>query len=298
MAPICHVMYSNRSRRRGGGAKKTTILLLHSLPAKKMLSSHSPFGRCCFGSCCCPILLWCAAAFSSWMERGYHNNLSFSWLRNKKIRRHGLWAVSESTPWKESSKEVPRIIQEDPENLLRIFWEESKTQKRWCRGDSAEKRRVWRGEFLMGCWERFWEVVLAVLSLLHSLHPNKNITKSVLLFWKSGPTSFTKHKVFECVDDHFFIFPFLSIFHVKMFSFLSVLWTLSGLHPFAGTKNRCSATNESPTAFALPFLILWAVSSPSLGKILWESSKNLSRIFEEDGQICTWIGGTAASPSK
>ena len=27
----------------------------------------SHFGRCCFGWCCCPILLWCGAGFSSWV---------------------------------------------------------------------------------------------------------------------------------------------------------------------------------------------------------------------------------------
>ena len=138
MAPICHVMCPIGEEEGQEGKKKNDPPPPLPPRQKKMLSSHSPFGRCCFGWCFCPILLWCAAAFSSWMERGYHNNFSFSWLRNKKIRRHRLWAVSESTPWKNLQRRVPRIIQEDPENLLRIFWESSEKNPRLRRGGAEE----------------------------------------------------------------------------------------------------------------------------------------------------------------
>ena len=38
-----------------------------SLPLGWYCSPFSPLWQCCFGWCCIPILLWCGAAFTSWV---------------------------------------------------------------------------------------------------------------------------------------------------------------------------------------------------------------------------------------
>ena len=163
------------------------------------------------------IFLWCGAAFSSWMQRGYHSNFSFSWVRHKKIRRHRLWAVSESMPWKnlqrrsqESSKKILRIFWQSSENLLRrIRDSEEVVPRRLCREEEGVERGVHNGVLGMVLGGGPGGPLPPPLPS----HKQKHYKVSVV-FENQDRQALPKHKVFECVDDHFFIFPFLSNFHV------------------------------------------------------------------------------------
>ena len=93
------------------------------------------------------------------------------------------------------------------------------------------------------------------------------------------------------------IFSFIIFFPFFMLNVFLFFGPCQGYSPLGHQKSMFRNKRVS-NIFRSPVLILWAVSSPSLGKILWESSKNLSRRFEEDGQIHTWIGGTAVSPQN
>ena len=143
----------------------------------------------------------------------------------------------------------------------------------------------------MGCWEWFWEGVLAVLSLLHSLHTYKNITKSVLFLKIRTDKLYQNTRFLNVWTIIFSFFIFFPIFMFKCFSFLSVLWTLSGYTPCGHQKSMFHNKRESHI-FRFPVFDPVSCFESKSWKNSWESSKNLSRRFEEDGEICTWIGGT------
>ena len=128
------------------------------------------------------------------------------------------------------------------------------------------------------------------------------------IWWSPLPPSFKIVVVvvffFSVTHVFDFLHLFFSLFHLFsttfVFPFVFFFFGPCRSTSLAGTKNRFSTTKKSPTSQVFEFFFSRfrsRFSPPPIRHVSGfesKSSENFFRRFQEDGQICSWIGGTAA----